>query len=108
MRIALWGRIRVRRSECASCGGVHCRGAGGDGAHAIFVGREFFELITIYLKRSKRNKYRGPCLVRDLEVSQEHGGVGAEHCGADGTVLSARAIATGQLRLLCDEGRTLR
>ena len=43
MRVALWGRSRVRRSECASRGGVHCRGAGGDGAHAILSGEEVFQ-----------------------------------------------------------------
>ena len=42
MRIALWSRSRVRRSECASRGGVRCRGAGGVGSHAIFVSGEFF------------------------------------------------------------------
>ena len=47
MRIALWGRIRVRRSECASRGGVHCRGAGGDGAHAILSGEEVFPHVFV-------------------------------------------------------------
>ena len=42
MRVALWGRIRVRRSECVSRGGVHCRGAGGICAHAIVSGGLFF------------------------------------------------------------------
>ena len=31
----------MRRSECASRGGVRCRGAGGVGSHAIFVGEDF-------------------------------------------------------------------
>ena len=43
-RAVVWGRSRVRRSECASRGGVHCRGAGGDGAHAILSGEEVFEI----------------------------------------------------------------
>ena len=38
MRVALCGRGRVWCRGCASRGGVHCRGAGGVGAHAILSG----------------------------------------------------------------------
>ena len=40
MRVALCGRGRVWCRGCASRGGVHCRGAGGVGAHAILSGEK--------------------------------------------------------------------
>ena len=46
MSVWLWGRSRVRRSEAVPvAAGVHCRGAGDDGAHAILSGEEVFSLV---------------------------------------------------------------
>ena len=44
----MWGRSRVRWSECASRGGAHCRRAGGDGAHAICVGGRVPSVLITY------------------------------------------------------------
>ena len=46
MRVALCGRGRVWCRGCASRGGVHCRGAGGVGAHAILSGERFDPLCV--------------------------------------------------------------
>ena len=59
MRIALWSRSRVRRSECASRGGVRCRGAGGVGVHAIFVSGSFFLFVpyTLMILSVRRSNF---------------------------------------------------
>ena len=71
---ALWGRIRMWRSECAGRGGVHCRGAGSDGAHAALSGERVFYSFSQYDARWCAGRVGRPRVAaRTHTGQQEHG-----------------------------------
>ena len=68
MWTALCGRSRVQSVECASRGGVHCRGVGGVGAHAILSGALFLS-ENVFLTPRSMHRRRGVPAMRTYAYS---------------------------------------